>query len=264
MISLSAIVSTGIKIVIALVALLIAFKLIDVAAKKISQKTEESSKLDKTVSRMLIDAGRALLKVIVVICLIGYLGFDITSLAALVASLGVTVGLAVNGALSNIAGGILLLVTRPFKVGDYVDIAGNAGTVEEIKLVYTVICTNDNRVVHIANSTASSATIVNYSEKDLRRVDFDFTVPYDCDFGAAKKVLADMLEAEPKVLKDPAVTVRIADQTSEGLKICCRAWTKNADYWDVYFYMLEQSRVKLGEVGISAPHSQLDVHMKND
>ena len=261
---MSWVMSTGIKIVIAFVLLLVSFRLINVFARKLEKKLKEKNKLDSTLARVLVNAGKVLAKILVVICLVGYLGFDTSGLAALIASLGVAVGLAVNGALGNIAGGILILVTRPFKIGDFIECAGYTGTVEDIRLCATKLVTLDNRVVIVPNGTASGSTVVNYSVKDLRRVDQTFSVSYHCDFEKAKAILAGIMNAHEKVLKDPAPFVRVSAQGQSGIELTTRAWVKAEDYWTVYFDMLEQVKARFDESDICIPYQQLDVHVKQD
>ena len=254
--------TTGIRIVIALIVLWVAFRIINAIAKKIGKKLEADGKLDKTIARTCVSAGRVLAKVLVVMALVGYLGIDTSGVAALIASLGVAVGLAVNGALGNVAGGVLLLVTRPFKVDDYVEVAGYAGTVEAIHLCATKLVTLDNRVVYIPNGTASTSNIVNYSEKDLRRVDLTFAVAYGSDFEKAKQILMELMTRHEKVLQDPAPFVRVCTQSGGTVELVTRAWCANGNYWDVYFDLLEQSKSALQAAGIAMPHQQVDVHIQ--
>ena len=168
--------STGIKIVIAIVLLIIAFAIINSETKKLTKFLLEKKGLDETLTKTLASAARIVLKVIVVVCLIGYLGIDTSGIAALIASLGVAAGLALTGALGTLAGGILILVTRPFKIGDFITAQGYSGTDESISIVSTKILTVDNRVVYLPNGALSSGNIENLSEKDLRRVDQEFSV----------------------------------------------------------------------------------------
>ncbi len=253
--------STGIKVIIAIIILIIAFKVINAICKKIEKKNNEHEKLDKTVTRALLSAVRILCKVLVVICLVNYLGIDTSGITALIASLGVCAGLAVNGALANIAGGVLLLITRPFRVDDYIEVAGYAGTVEEINICSTKLITVDNKVVYVPNGTASTANIVNYSEKKERRVDLTYTIPYGTDFEAAKTLIQGVAEAHELVLKDPAVMVRVCGANDCGQEIVCRAWCKGADYWTVYFDLMEATKAALGNNGFPAPASQMEVHL---
>lgn len=254
--------NTGVKVIIALVILIISFKVINSLSKKLGKKLEAKEKLDKTLVKTLCNLFKVLLKVIVAICLVGYLGIDTTGLSALIASLGVCIGLAVNGTLSNLAGGFLLLITRPFKVDDYISVAGYEGTVEDLKIVSTKIVTLDNKVVYVPNSTVSTSPIVNFTEKDLRRVDHVFTVPFAVDFEKAKAVLMKVMEDEALVLSDPAPFVRVVS-SSNGNDLTVRAWVKSADYWDAYFNLLENGKKALGAAGIAVPVNRLDVTVEN-
>lgn len=259
--------NTGIKIVVSVVFLIIVFKLIDFFAKRITKKAEgaaEKKKVDKTIYRTLSYAARIVLKVLAVICVIGYLGIDTSGITALVASLGVGVGLAVNGTLANFAGGVLLLITRPFKDDDYIEACGYSGTVEDIHICYTKLRTPDNKVVYVPNGTLSTSTIVNYSEKDIRRLDLAFSISYSNDFEKAKKVIEDVYNSHSLVLKDPAPSVRVSKHSESSIELTAKVWCKNDDYWTLYFDMLEGVKKAFDGNGIEIPYNQLDVHIKND
>ena len=253
--------STGIKLVIALVVLLISFKIINVIAKKILKANEKSQKLDKTIAKTLIYVGKIALKCVIAVCLISFVGIDTSSITALIASLGVCVGLAVNGALGNIAGGVLLLITRPFRVDDFIEVGGYTGTVEDIRLCHTKIVTLDNKVVYIPNGSASGANVVNYSEKELRRVDLEFEISEEENFEEAKAILNKVVNAHEKVLHDMDTTIRVCGSTDNGIVICCRAWVKNADYWDVFFDIREAAKKGFDEAQIEFPYEQMDVRV---
>ena len=257
-------VNTGIKIVIAILILIVSFIIINFIARRIRKRIEKSGKLDTTIGRVLVNAGKILAKCIVAICLVGYLGINTSALSALIASAGVCIGLAVNGALGNIAGGVLLLVTRPFKVDDFIEVAGHIGTVEDIRLCNTKLRTLDNKVVYIPNGTASTSSVTNYSEKDLRRVDIEFSISYDSDVEKAKELIASVAAAESKVLKDPEPFVRVISYDANSVKLVSRSWVSSADYWDVYFYLTENVRKAFDENGIRIPFNQVDVHIRND
>ena len=256
--------TAGVRLVIAVIICFIAFKIINFAAKRIRKKFDSNEKYDKTLTRTLTYIGKIVLKVLVVVCLIGYVGIETSGISALIASLGVCVGLAVNGTVSNLAGGIMLIVTRPFKIDDYIEAQGTEGTVEEIKICYTKIRTVDNKVVHLPNSALSTGTIINYSEKDTRRVDFVLSVAGN-DPDAVKSILLDVCSKEEKILKDPAPFARISDYgAGNGVKVTLRAWCSTADYWDVYFNLLDDIKDAFEANGIVIPFNQLDVHIKND
>ena len=252
-----------IKVVIALIVLWIAFSIINKISKSLEKLLEKSGKLDKTIIGTLAYVARIALKVLVVLGLVGYLGINTAGIATIIASLGVGVGMAINGAVANFAGGLLILVTRPFKVGDFVDVGGTLGTVEEIRLVHTKIATLDNKVVYVPNGTASGATVINYSEKETRRVDQVFHISYESDANKALELLLALAEKNEKVLKDPAPFARISGAGDSSIELTTRLWCNGADYWDVYFYMLEHAKPAFDAAGISIPYQQIDVHMKN-
>lgn len=256
--------NTGIKIVIALVVLFISFRLITWLTRRIEKRLINKKKLDRTLISTLFYILRIVLKIVVLTCLIGYLGIDTSGLAALIAALGVGVGLAVNGALGNLAGGVLILITRPFKIDDYIEAGGYAGTVEDIRIVYTKLRTPDNKVIYAANGALSTSTIVNYSEKDLRRVDLNFTIEKKEDYKKAEEVILKVANSHEKVLKDPEAMSRILEHTANGTTLVVRAWVNNADYWDVFFDLQENIKKGLDENGIVMPVNQLDVRVKND
>ena len=255
--------NTGIKVLIALILLLISFRLITVIARRIEQKGNKD-KFDKTVMKTLAYLFSIGMRVVVLICLIGYVGIDTSGLTALVASFGVCIGLAVNGALSNIAGGVLIIVTRPFRVDDFIEAQGVSGTVEDIHMVCTKVRTPDNKVVYLPNGALANGNITNYSEKDTRRVDFVFSVGYGSDFEAAKQIVLDIMNAHELVLKDPAPMARVSEHGASSIDITARAWSKNGDYWTVKFDILEAVKKAFDEKGIEIPFNQLDVHVKND
>ena len=212
--------NTGIKIVIALVVLIVSFLLINWLCKSIAKrgkKLQEQKHFDKTLYRTLSHVLSITLKILVVIGLVGYLGLDTSGVTALIASLGVGVGLAVNGTLSNLAGGFLLLVTRPFKVDDYIAANGYEGTVEDIFICYTKIRTVDCKVVYLPNGALSTTQIVNYTEKGKRRLDVTFGVSYDDDFEKAKSLIAEVVAANDKIHTDPAPNIRVTAQSAKTM-----------------------------------------------
>ena len=256
--------NTGIKIVIALIILFVSFKIVNAIAKKVEKKLLEKGKLDQTLVYTLTYIGKILIKVIIGVCLVGYLGVETSSISALIASLGLAAGLALNGALANFAGGMIIIVTRPFKIGDFISAQGVDGTVEEIRIINTKIVTLDNKVVYLPNGALSSGNIVNLTEKDIRRVDLDFSVAGN-DPELVKKLILDTCDKMELVLKDPAPFARITDfGAGNGTKVTVRAWTKSGTYWDVYLGLLEELQKVFEENKIVVPFPQLDVHIKNN
>lgn len=254
--------NVGVKIIIALVVMFVSFKVINFLGRKI-EKRGEAKNSDKTIMKTLAYVLKLGLKVIVVVCLIGYLGIDTSGITALIASLGVCFGLAVNGAVSNIAGGVLIILTRPFKIDDYIEAQGYSGTVVDIHMTNTKLCTPDNKIIYLPNGTLANGNIVNYSEKDTRRVDFVFSIAYEADFEKAKQIIRTILEAHELTLSDPAVFVRVTEHADSSVNITARAWVKSADYWTVNFDVIEAVKAEFDKNGIEIPYNQLDVNIKN-
>lgn len=256
---------TGIKIIISLVILAVSFRVINVISRKLEKRFQGNGKHDKTIVKVLSYIGKVGAKILVVICLVGYLGIDTSGLTALVTSLGVCAGLAVNGALSNLAGGVLIIFTRPFKIDDYIEVEGCdvLGTVEDIQIVCTKLRTPDNKVIYVPNGTLSNSNIINYSEKPTRRVDFNFAISYDNDFEKAKALVMKVISTHSLALSDPEPMVRVAEYADSSVMITARVWVNNADYWTVRFDILEAVKKTFDENGITIPYNQLDVHISN-
>ena len=255
--------NTGIKLIIAVILLFISFKIINWIGKKI-EKSPEKGKMDKTIAKVLAYIFKLGMKIVVAICLVGYVGIDTSGLAALVTSFGVCIGLAVNGAVSNLAGGVVIILTRPFKVDDFIEAQGHSGVVEDIHITCTRVRTGDNKVVYIPNGPLSSGTIVNYSEKATRRVDFTFSIGYGDDFEKAKKIITDICSAHELVLKDQPIFVRVAAHGASSIDLVTRVWVNSGDYWTVNFDILEAVKTAFDKEGIEIPFNQLDVHVKKD
>lgn len=255
--------NTGMKVLIALVLLAVSFRIITVIARKIEKKGNKDN-YDKTVMRTLAHIFNVGAKIVIVVCLIGYVGIDTGGITAVIAALGVGIGLAVNGALSNIAGGVLILVTRPFKIDDFIEAQGVSGTVEDIHMVCTKIRTGDNKVVYVPNGALANDNIINYSEKELRRVDFTFSIAYENDFEKAKSLILDVCKSHELVLDDPEPFAKVSAHGESSINITTRVWTKSENYWAVNFDVYEAVKKTFDENGISIPYNQLDVRIKKD
>ena len=255
--------SSGIRLLIALILLLITFKIINKIGRKIEKKGE-NGKFDKTLSKTFAYIFKLGMKILVTICLVGFVGIDTSGLTALVASVGVCVGLALNGALSNLAGGVLIIITRPFKVDDFIEAQGVSGTVEDIHITCTRVRTPDNKVVYIPNGALSSGTIVNYNEKETRRVDFTFSIAYSNDFEKAKNIVMGICENHELALKDPAPMVRVSEHGASSINLTARVWVKSEDYWTVHFDVIEAVKTAFDKEGIEIPFNQLDVHVRQE
>lgn len=255
--------NSGIKILIAIILLIVSFKIINWIGKKID-KLPEKKQVDKTIAKVLAYIFKLSMKILVAICLVGYVGIDTTGIAALVTSFGVCIGLAINGAVSNLAGGVIIIFTRPFKVDDFIEAQGESGVVEDIHITCTRIRTADNKVIYLPNGPLSSGTIINYSEKDTRRVDFTFSISYNDDFEKAKQIITDICKSHELILKDQPIFVRVGAHGASSIDIVTRVWVNNADYWTVNFDIIEAVKSAFDKEGIEIPFNQLDVHVKND
>jgi len=254
---------TGIKLLIAIVLMIISFAIINGVTKKI-YKSLQKKKADETLSRVGTQSARIILKVLVLICLIGYVGIETASISAVVASIGVGISLAVQGTLSNFAGGVIIIIMRPFKIGDYITSNGQEGTVEDIKLFYTHIVTTDNKAVVIPNGSLANNVIVNASAKDTRRVDITASVAYGTDVAMVKELVKKVCAENELVFKDPAPFVEMAEMNDSSLDFTVRVWCNRPDYWTVKFALLDAILKAFDDNGIEVPFNQLDVHVRND
>lgn len=253
----------GVKIVIALILLAVSFAIVRMISKRLKRAFEKRG-TDKTIAKVIIHIFDYGARALIILCLLGYLGIETSGVAALISALGVGVGLAVQGALSNLAGGVLLILTRPFKVDDYIEAEGFGGTVEDINIIHTTLRTPDNKVIILPNGTLANSNVVNYSVKDTRRVDFTVSIGYGADFGKAKQLIAEIFEGHEKVLKDPAYMIRMKEHGASAIVLTARCHVNSADYWDVFFDVTEQIKAAFDENGIEIPFDQLDVRVINN
>ncbi len=230
-------------------------------AMSIFRKTVNRSKLKGTAGNFLLSLIKTALVVLYVIILLSMLGVDTTSLVAIFSVLTLAISLAVQGVISNLASGIMLVVTKPFEEGDFVDIGGNSGTVEKIHITCTKLKTPDNKVITLPNSTVTAANITNYSTKDTRRVDLTFSVAYGSDVEKVKSIILGVIAKHELILTDPAPMVRLTEHGASSLDFVTRVWAKNGDYWTVNFDLKEQVLAALEGAGISIPFPQMDVHV---
>ena len=250
----------GLRIAAALAILVIGNWL----AKKIASlfvRMMERNNVDVTLSKFLKNIVYYALLTAVVIAAAQKLGINTASFLAVVGAAGLAVGLALKDSLANFSSGVMLILFRPFKVGDVVTVAGETGAVEEITIFNTVMNTADNQRKIIPNSLITSGTITNITANDTRRIDMVFGIGYDDDIKAAEQVFTDMVKAEPRVLSDPAPTVAVAELADSSVNFVVRPWVKTVDYWDVKFELTEKIKIALDEAGISIPFPQQDVHM---
>ena len=254
--------STGIKLVIAIVLLIITFKIINVVTKRLYKRLQKKH-ADETIARVGTTSLKWFLKIIILVCLVGYVGIETASISAVIASLGVGISLAVQGTLSNFTGGVIIIVMRPFKIGDYVISNGVEGTVEDIKLFYTHLATPDNKMVVIPNGTLANNVIVNTSEKETRRLDLVFNISYVNDTEKVKALLTAVCAEYDLVFKDPAPFVTVSQLGDKAASVLVRIWCKNSDYWTVNFYLNDKIKKVFDENGIVVPYNKLELTVNN-
>lgn len=244
--------AAGGKIILALLVLIIGNILIKSVLKFLG-KSKMMDKIEGTVRTFILSFLKAGLYAILAISIIGIMGVPMASVVAVLASAGVAIGLALQGALSNLAGGIMLMIFKPFHQGDYVSAAGVEGVIKEVTLFYTVILTLDNKRITVPNGSLMNANITDYSAEELRRVDLQFA----CAKSEAPAKIQDMMiaamKANPKVLSDPEPFARISGGTNEAMEFTVRAWCKSDDYWDVYFDLTQKITESMAENGVKAP-----------
>ena len=258
--ALNASIDLGGRILAALIIFIIGKILVN-WANKLFAKMLEKRKVEPSIQSFLKSIVNITLLVLLFLAVIGKLGIELTSFAALLASAGVAVGMALSGNLSNFAGGVIILVFRPYKVGDYIEAStGAAGTVTDIQIFHTVLTTPDNKVVFAPNGAMSGAVVTNYSRKETRRVDFLFGVEYGTDFNQAKSIIMEVINKDSRILKDPAPFVELGALADSSVNITVRVWVNAADYWAVNFDMNKNVYATFNEKGISFPFPQLTVH----
>jgi small conductance mechanosensitive channel len=258
--ALNAGIDLGGRILAALIIFIIGKFLINWANKLFATMLQKR-KVDASIQSFLKSIVNITLLVMLFLAVIGKLGIELTSFAALLASVGVAVGMALSGNLSNFAGGVIILVFRPYKVGDYIEAStGVSGTVTDIQIFHTVLTTPDNKVIFAPNGAMSSAVVTNYSRKETRRLDFTFGVEYGTDFQQARTILMEIINQDTRILKDPTPFVEIGALADSSVNITVRVWVNASDYWAVNFDMKKNVYATFNEKGISFPFPQLTVH----
>lgn len=225
------------------------------AALLVKQRVEPS------VQSFLKSTVNILLLVMLALAVIGKLGVEITGFAALLASAGVAIGMALSGNLQNFAGGLIILIFRPYKVGDYIESStGASGTVQEIQIFHTVLQTPDNKIVYAPNGNMSNSVVTNYSQEDTRRVDFSFSMEYGEDYERVEQVLKDIIAADTRILTTPEPFIQLGDMAASSVNITVRVWVNAADYWAVHFDMKKAVYTTFNKQNINIPFPQMVVH----
>jgi len=250
----------GINLVVAIVIFYvgrIVIGFITRALHKVMQKQE----VDKTLETFVCNLVSKVLLIFVVIAAISQIGVQTTSLIAVLGAAGLAVGLALQGSLSNFASGVLIVLFRPYKVGDFVEAAGISGSVEEVQILTTILKTGDNKRVIVPNSQIMDSVITNYSANDRRRIDMIVGVSYEDDLDKVRKTLEELVAADERILTDPACTIAVAELADSSVNFVLRPWVMSGDYWAVKFDLTEATKKRFDEVGIAFPFPQQDVHL---
>lgn len=250
----------GLKVLTAILILIIG-NWISKAVRRVVRKAMASRKLDTTITNFTCSVTYALLMAFVVIAALGQLGVQTSSIVAILGASALAVGLALQGSLSNLAAGVLLMVTRPFKGGDFVEAAGKSGSVDAINLLNTTLKSIDNKQIILPNSSIISNPIINYTAEAKRRVDLTVGVSYSSDLRRVREVLMEEVKKNGKVLEDPAPMVGVLEMASSSVNLVVRPWVKTPDYWSVYFDLTESIKLRLDAEGIEIPFPQTDVHL---
>lgn len=252
----------GINVAVAIAIVIIGFwlaKILSNGVKRLLQK----GKTDESLIGFLTSLTRILIKTLVIVTAITQLGVEMTSFVAILGAAGLAIGMAFSGTLSNFAGGVMILLFKPFKVGDYVNMQGEEGIVSEILIFNTILKTLDNKIIILANGAVANGTITNFTKADKRRVDWSFGIAYGDDFKVAKDLLTKFMQEDARILKDPAYFIGLGELADSSLNVTVRGWVKTDDYWDVFFAINERVYNEFGDAGLSIPFPQMDVHIQN-
>lgn len=249
------------KIIFAVVVLIIGVIITKLALLGLS-KGLSKTKLDLTVTKFTTQVTKIVLYLLLITIVLSMLGIPSTSIITVIGTAGVAIGLALKDSLSNVAGGFLLMINKPFKIGDYIITNGVEGTVSQISILYTRLNSSSNQAVFIPNGMAVNATIINNNGNENRRLEMRFSISYDADFGKAKEIIEDILNKQEKILHELPLLVAMKEHGASAIVILVKAWCAGSDYWDVCFDVNEKVREAFVESGIEIPYDQLDIHIK--
>ncbi|WP_299618173.1 mechanosensitive ion channel domain-containing protein [uncultured Tenacibaculum sp.] len=241
------------KVVAALILLIVGLWVIGIVSRTVSKLMEKRG-IEASLRGFLSSLVNWSLKIFLIVTVAGQLGVETTSFAAIIAAAGLAIGMALQGSLSNFAGGALIMIFRPFKVGDYIEAQGEQGVVKEIQIFTTKLNTVDNKEVIIPNGSLSNGNIINYSSEEKRRVDITFGVSYDADIKETRKVLLSVIENTSYTINDPAPAVFVGELADSSVNFITRTWVKSSDYWDAYFHIMENVKIELDKAGIEIPY----------
>lgn len=250
----------GTRLLLAIITLLVGLWVINKLMRSASSVMQQR-RMDDSLKFFLHSTGNILLKVMLVISVAGMVGIEMTSFIAVLGAAGLAVGMALSGTLQNFAGGVMILIFKPYKVGDFIEAQGHLGVVKEIQVFNTILKTGDNKTIIIPNAPLSTGSMINYSTESTRRVDFTFGVGYKSDIDKTKQVLQQQIDSNPKILREPESFIALSGLGSSSVDFVVRVWVNAEDYWPVYFDMLEKVKKAFDKAGIVIPYPQTDVHV---
>ena len=250
----------GLRLIGAIVVLIFGLWIIKILVRT-SHKLMDKSKVDPSLSSFLKSMVDILLKILLIISVMGMMGIQMTSFIAILGAAGLAVGMALSGTLQNFAGGVMILIFKPFKVGDFIDAQGHMGVVKEIQIFVTILTTPDNKTIIIPNGPLSNGSMTNFSTQSKRRVDWTFGIAYGDDYDTAKSLILKMIGEDKRILKKPAPFVALAELGDSSVNLTVRVWVKATDYWGVFFDMNEKFYKNADKAGLSIPFPQMDVHL---
>lgn len=250
----------GANLLLALLTLIIGLWIIKMVMRGI-KKSMTKNNIDATLRQFLSSLLSIVLKIMLVISVISMVGIEMTSFVAILAAAGLAVGMALSGTLQNFAGGVMIVLFKPFKVGDFISAQGFSGSVKEIQIFNTILTTPDNKTIIIPNGGLSTGAMTNFSTEPLRRVDFTFGIGYGDDIDKARNIINGLISADPRILKDPAPFVAVSELANSSVNFVVRVWAKSANYWEIFFDMTENVKKAFDKGGISIPFPQTDVHV---
>ena len=254
----SIIVDYGVKFLLAVVLLFVGLAVIKFLVNLIEKNIQ--GRFEKTLTSFLMSITRAVLLILLFVSVASTIGIEVTSFVAVLGAASFAVGFALQGSLSNFAGGVMLLIFRPFTAGDTIEVAGYKGKVQEIQILYTIMTTFDNKKIFIPNGNVATDSITNFSAMNERRVDLTFGIGYDDDFHEAIAVLKDLASKHDLVLDDPEPIIRVTEHAGSSINIACKLWVKGPDYWTVFYDMHEDVKDAFDQAGIGIPYPQMDLH----
>ena len=257
------IIDKAFDIIVAFIILIIGFKIIKILMKMFKRFLIKI-KIDESLYKYLINISEVVLKILLIVVLVNQIGFDTAPFVAVLGTAGLAIGLALQGSLSNFAGGVLILLFKPFKVGDFIEAQGYQGTVNEISIFYTNLNTVDNKKIIIPNGNLSNSSCINYSANDKRRVDITFSVGYESDISKVKQVIKNIVYSHELILKDPDPVIRMIKHDESSINFTTRVWCNTQNYWDIYFDLMEQVKTEFDKEGINIPYPHMNITMINN